>query len=676
MNFKLKTTGLLVICFALQDKSAFSQISNDPVIEQIIESIAENASEDLDYSELTERLYFYRKNPLPINTVSRDQLRELIFLSPLQINTFLLYRKENGSFADVLELQVLSGFDLNTIRWLLYFVTMDPPGVFTGISLKDILGKGDHDIMIRIGGLQASAADLPDYSGSGLKIFTRYRYNYSHKIAASLNLEKDAGEKFFSGIRNKGFDFYSANVSIMGKGIMRKLLIGDYALQFGQGLSMWSGLGFGKGSSLTGIAKQDLGLRPYSSANESSFLRGISASLAYEKLLFTPFVSYKKVDANISQQDGEIKSLIISGLHRTQSEIENKNSAAQLIYGSNLQFRTKDLTIGLTTYRTRFNLPIAPGNLLYQRFEFSGSSLTNLGLNYSYALKNTFFFGEVGHSLSAGSAYINALMSSLSRQVSVILLHRSYARNYHSFFNQAVSESTGAVNEKGFYAGLTIKFDPKWELITYSDLFRFPWLKFRIDAPSSGYELFGQLSYNPNKRFKMSARYKQQSKEENNDQLNSLGSLESVDKQNYRLEINYKIGNAFILRYRAEIAKYKKDPSKSEFGFLSYQDVIYDPLNSKISGNIRFAIFDTQGFNSRIYAYENDVLYSYSVPAYQGKGLRYYLNARYNISRGLDLWLRYAIISYSNPRGLNTGPEKAGGADIRFQLRYRFNHVL
>lgn len=688
MSFKIFFTGLLFICLILKGKISRPQVQNDVVIEQIIESLAENVSEDYDYSEITERLNFYRKNPLDINRVSREQLQELVFISPVQINTLLEHRTENGLFLDLLELQSLDGFDLESILRLLNFVALDPQNVFADISLKNILKKGTHDIMLRFGQVMerqpgfydADFSDGPTYLGSADRIFTRYRYNYANIIAASLNMEKDAGEQFFSGPANKGFDFYSASISVKGNGMIRKLVFGDYALQFGQGLSMWSGLGFGKGAGLTTMAKQDIGLRAYSSVNESSFLRGVSGTLNFKQLLITPFFSYKKLDATLALSDlpgkeAEINSIGISGLHRTQTELNNKNSVSQLVYGVNGQYSIKNFTIGLTAYHTLFSKPFAPGNLMYQRYDFGGRALTNLGLHYNYTFKNTYFFGEAAHSLFSGAAFVNGLMSSLSSQVSLVLLHRSYAKNYHSFFNQSVSEASDAVNEKGFYSGLVVKLSPKWELVTYSDFFKFPWLKFRVDAPSDGFELFAQLSYVPNKKFKVTGQYKQQIKEQNDDLQNTINGLETVGKQNCRLEISYKINDIFTLRNRAEMSQFKKSDSKPEFGFLTYQDIIYDPMSSKISGNLRFAIFDTEGFNSRIYAYENDVLYSYSVPAYQGRGLRCYLNGRYTISRGLDIWLRYALLSYTDQQTIGTGLDKIEGnkrSDIKFQVRYQF----
>jgi len=231
------------------------------------------------------------------------------------------------------------------------------------------------------------------------------------------------------------------------------------------------------------------------------------------------------------------------------------------------------------------------------------------------------------------------------------------------------------VNESGFYSALSLKFDSKWDLFTYSDFFRFPWLKFRVNAPSSGYEIFAQINYRMDKKLKLSSRFKQQVREENPENIIAGSGLETVDKQNYRIEISYSINDRFSLRNRVEMVRYQKGGSKYELGFLNYQDIIYKPLSSKISGNIRFGIFDTESFNSRIYAYENDVLYSYSVPAYQGKGIRFYFNARYTLIRDFDLWLRYSLTSYYDQNTVGSGDDQINGnkrSDIRLQIRYQF----
>jgi hypothetical protein len=604
-------------------------------------------------------------------------------LSPIQINEILNHSLENGPFIDVFELQSIGSLDIESVNLLMKFVKVTLPPPFKDVTFKKLVQKADHDLMIRIGKIlekQAGFSKLgnameANYQGSAWRILTRYRYNFSNTLAASLNMEKDAGEQFFDSSKNKGFDFYSGNISFRGSGIVKKLLIGDYALQFGQGLVMWSGSGFGKGSGISTIAKQDFGLKPYSSVNESIFLRGASGTFKFRKLSFTPFFSKKNLDASLTDQGKEVNTINMSGLHRTKSEIDTKSQLLSTLYGAHVQFNSKSLNIGFTSYQTQFSLPFSIGKSLYEQFDFKGNLLTNLGLNYDYSHRNTYFFGEVAHSKNGGTASINGIMSSLSPRVSLVLMHRRYAKNYHSFFNQSVSEASNAVNESGFYSALSLKFDSKWDLFTYSDFFRFPWLKFRVNAPSSGYELFAQLNYRMNKKLSLSSRFKQQLREENSESILADSGLETVDKQNYRIEIRYSIDDRFSFRNRIEMVRYQKGNSKFELGFLNYQDIIYKPMSSRLSGNIRFGIFDTESFNSRIYAYENDVLYAYSVPAYQGKGVRFYLNARYTLTRGFDLWLRYSLTSYYDQNTVGSGDDKINGnkrSDARLQIRYQF----
>ena len=670
---------LVLLCLILS-RATYSQVQNDVLIEQILESMAPELSEDHDYSEILERLNYYRRSPLNINLASKDQLHELFFITPAQVRSILSHREENGLFIDVLELQSVPGFDPQTLRWLLNFIVVLPPGELKSVSFNKLIMKAEHDLMFRFGrvlekqyGFSSSSLSEGNYAGSAMRMFTRYRYNYSNVLFASLNMEKDAGEPLSFRKGGRGFDFYSANISYRGNGIIRKLIAGDYALQFGQGLSMWAGAGFGKGANLSTIAKQDVGLRPYSSVNESLFMRGIAGTFGLKAISFTPFYSGRRIDAGMAETGLEVSSMQVSGLHRTQTEILNKNALSQRIYGANAQYNKGDLSTGLTAYRTQFSIPFAAGKSLYQQYNFKGAILNNFSINYSYTFMNSYIFGEAAHSLNSGFAVLNGLVSSIAPPVNVVMLYRNYEKNYHSFFNQGLAEASNAVNERGFYSGLAIKLNRAWELYTYSDFFRFPWLKFRVDGPSSGYELFGQITYTPGKLFKLIGRFRQQIREQNTEGAGS--GLDIVDKQDIRVELTYKISNDFSIRNRAEIVRYRKGNLNPEFGFLSFQDIIYNPMGSKISGNFRFAIFETSGFNTRIYSYENDVLYSYSVPAYQGKGIRFYINGRYTISRGTDLWLRYSLVRYTNQETTGSGGDLINGnkrSDVRLQLRFQF----
>ncbi|MEO5911705.1 MAG: hypothetical protein ABIP95_12500 [Pelobium sp.] len=686
MNSKLKYPIFFLLLINIETLQA--QQTNDHIIEYIIEAVVVNQTDDFDYSELVDRLNNYRKNKINLNKTSKEQLQELIFLNPLQINALLEHIAVNGKLINTLELQSIDGYDLETIRNLLYFSDINTPTGFENFSFKKLFTDGRQDLLIRYNRYLEKQASykIPSnstksrYLGTPERVFVRYRFNFSNNIQFSLNVEKDAGEKFWNNINGQtGPDFYSLSLYIKDIRNIKKLAIGDYALQFGQGLTLWSGLSFGKGADIFTVAKQDLGLRAYTSVNEFSFFRGLATQINLGKFDFTPFFSYNKLDAgaqlNPLTNAQDISALQESGLHRTANELNNKRRVDQMVFGGNLQYNNRKLSIGLTGYHSNYSENFAPGKALYNQFDFTGNKLNNVGINYSYTIKNTYFFGEFAHSLNHGFAYINGLISSLSPAVSMVLFHRNYQKDYYSFYNQGIGESNNAVNEKGFYTGVQIKPNRKHELNFYTDLFKFSWLKFRVDAPSAGYDIFSQYTYTPNKIAKLTLRYQFQNKQQNVANQVITNTLGFVKTSRYRADLQYQINKNFTLKNRLEIAQYHEESVKNRFGFLAFQDVNYNPLSSNLSGSVRFALFQTDGFDTRIYAYESDVLYGYSIPAFQNQGIRAYVNTRYNIKRGIDFWLRYSYTKYNDQTTVGSGLDEIASnhrSEIKAQIRFQF----
>lgn len=631
-------------------------------------------------TELVEVLTRLRKHPINLNKTSPEELKTLIFHSPLQISNFFSYLKENGNLADVLELQTIDGFDVKTVRNLLPFISLNPSTEYDKFNFRNLLSLGENDLVMRFAQTlqkQKGFTDLPGnrYLGSPERFQTRYRYHYGTIISASVTLDKDAGEKFIG----KPFDLFSGNIALFKLGRVKKLVVGDYTLQFGQGLTMWSGFAFGKGPDVTSVAKKDLGLRPYTSANEYSFLRGASATInLFKNIDLTPFISFRSLDAS---QDVDVNESLVqstinqTGLHRTPTEIANKNPLNQQVYGAVLQYSKSEFAFGAIAYQSRYSNSFIPQTAIYDKFSFTGKSLTNLGAYYNYTYKNIYFFGEFGNSLNSGFAIVNGALISISPMVSAAITYRNYAKNYHNFFNQGLAEASEAVNEKGLYTGLNITPNKRWIFSIYGDYFKFPWLKFRIDAPSDGYEILSQAIYTPSKTFKILARFKTENKKQNTDLEVPINFLDDVKKENYRFEASWQLNKKWSFQNRAEVSQYKKSDANREFGYLIYQDVDYSPMFSKITGNLRIAYFNTPSYNSRIYAYEDDVLYSFAFGMYSGKGFRRYLNLKYNIAKKLNIWARYAMFLYKDAETVGTYLDEIQGnkkSEIKIQLRYQF----
>jgi hypothetical protein len=109
-----------------------------------------------------------------------------------------------------------------------------------------------------------------------------------------------------------------------------------------------------------------------------------------------------------------------------------------------------------------------------------------------------------------------------------------------------------------------------------------------------------------------------------------------------------------------EIVWFDKGDERSN-GFLTFFDFIYKPLMKPFSGNIRLQYFETDDYDSRIYAYENDVLYSYSIPVFYDKGYRYYINLNYDLSKKISIWFRWAQTIYPDKKIIGSGLDEING---------------
>jgi hypothetical protein len=665
----------------------------DAAIKNITSHLAESLSEDEDLSELTERLSFYKKKPIDLNHASAEQLKDLVFLSALQIGNLYRHIRTNGNLQDVLELQGIDEFDQETIRRLLPYVTVRAePGIKGILNRRSVLQDGNNELILRYGQvlkMQKGFTDLPGsrYLGSPQKLLLKYKYHLGDLLSLSVTGDKDAGEGFFSRNSRSGFDFLSASLGIYKNGAFRKIIIGDYSLQFGQGLSLWTGSSFGKGADVAGVAKKDTGIKPYTSANEFSFFRGIGTTVSILEIIdLTTFISCRELDTSLSSSTdadhGETKddertliTIGMSGLHRTPAEIRNKGSLRQLLYGSVFQLRKSNLEAGLIAYHSRYNHEFTRGKALYRRYSFEGKELSNLGLYYNYNLKNIYLFGETAKSEPGGFAVLNGAMTSISRSLSAVILYRNYAKDHHTFYSQGLGAGSTAANEKGWYGGIHFSRGKRWDFSLYADLFNFPWAKYRVDSASSGADLMGLLNYVPKKELKFMLKFNLRLSEQNLRADLPLNPLAKVEKENLRLACSWQVNKKIKIDHRIEITKFRKGAVPATYGYMILQDADYSPLSSRLAANIRFAFFKTDSYENRIYAYEDDVLYGAGSGLYNGRGFRTFLNMNYRLSRNLKAWARYALYYYPGKEKTGSGLDEIRGnskPEIKLQLRYQF----
>ncbi len=658
--------------------------------EQQLENLGEMLNdEEADLTQLTENLKKYQKDPLNLNRAGREELEELGLLNEIQVSNLLKHIEKNGKLISIYELQSIDGFDHETIRNILPFVEVKEDLQAYGYSFRDVFKNGKHEIIFRgsrvlehqtgyssIDSMSLCSSPNSRYVGDPNKIYARYRFTYSNKISFGITAEKDPGELMFEnslknnypcyaqlldGKMKNGFDFYSAHFFIRNLGKIRALALGDFQAGFGQGLIAWTGLAYGKSYDGISIRRNANGLKPHTGTDENLFLRGAGITLGFGPLEFTTFGSYKKIDANITVFDTlagndatEFSSLQTSGYHTTVSELQDRKQLGEMITGGNITFRKRRFKAGLTGVYTQFDAELTKSIALYNQFDFQGTSSANFSADYSWVVKNANLFGEVAMSDNGGLATVNGLMVAADPRFSFSLLHRYYDRSFQGLHANGFGEGSNTNNEQGFYFGINAKLDKAWTLSGYYDRFVFNWLKYGVSAPSEGNEIVGQLSFIPSKKLDLYFRVRKKDKLSDNTS-SVLDAPVAGDQLNLRFNLIYSVSKAVKLKNRVEYIIYNNGIDPAEEGYMIYQDVVYKKPGSRISFNLRYALFDTKSYDSRIYAYENDLPGSFSIPSLYEKGTRTYLNINYDISRNIEIWLRLSRTWYANKDIISEG---------------------
>jgi hypothetical protein len=694
---------LVLILVAVISASAQNKSAEDADFETIIGELFSLQDEDIDYSELYESLFQYYTQPINLNNTSPDVLRSLFVLSDRQIQNFFMHIQKNGRLLSIYELQAIPDFDLETINRLLPFVTVRETGTQadTRSIWKRILQEKNTFFLLRYsqtleerkgysiqeGDTTSSGDQKSRYLGTPFQTYLRFRTSHTKDFSIGFTLEKDQGEQFAWNSKNKqyGADFISAHAVLYNQGSFKALAVGDYKVQIGQGLILGGGFGLGKGSeSINTIRRSTLGIRPYNSVVEGGFFRGAAATYAVGRFDITSFYSRLPQDANItsvgdtlSNEEDFINSIQITGLHRTPNEIQNRKQIKERALGGNVTYRSEDrnLELGATFVQTKYSTQLLRTPSKYNQYEFNGKDNFNAGTHFNYNWRNFDFFGEGAVSKSGGTGFLMGMLTSLSKDIQLSMLYRRYDRNFHTFYGTAFGESTRAINESGMYWGIKYKPNKRWILTAYYDSFRFPWLRFRTDAPSDGYEFLARLTHKPKRAISMYAQIRQEVKD-----LNWTSEDEKINKvipfvrRQYQARIDFSAEKILFLRSRVQFSTFNHGGETTQ-GYLIAQDVNFDL--GKVRLSTRFSLFQSDDFNNRQYLYEKDVLYVFSIPFFSGgPGFRNYYVLQLKPHKKIDIWVKYAFTKYKGDvKSIGSGLDEIQGnkrSDVRVQLRYKF----
>jgi hypothetical protein len=639
------------------------------------------------HEDVYENLVQLFAHPIDLNKASADDLRFSRILTEEQIKNIIAYRTEQGNFVSIYELQAVPGLDLQTLYRLAPFVRVTDPSTsldqffwqrIRKESESYFLFRYEHTLQRRKGFLEDTDAE-DRFEGSDGKLYLRFRSSNPGDFSIGFTAEKDPGETIhWAPARYQyGFDHLSMHAQVQNKGRIKNLIVGDFQHQYGQGLMLGGPLSMGKsGETITVVRKSNVGLLPYTSAYETGYLRGLAGTVEVNRHVFvTGFWSRVKRDAHEASDslDGPtITSFQLTGLHRNARESADRKKISEENIGTVLQYTNDLLDAGLMFHQTRFGATVDRTPAPYNQFAFEGSHNSNAGIYINYTFLNVATFGEFARSLRGGSAWVAGALLSVTSRLDISILHRTFDRNFYSFYSGAFAEGSTSQNESGTYWGWKYRFNRKFTTTGYVDLFRFPWLKYRSYMPSAGHEWLMKASYQPSRKVLLYAQLREEKKVRNYDGDPNLYQTTAGRKRNYAVVADYGIGQKFRMKTRAQFSTFRSGSSFTK-GSAIVQDVSIEI--SRIQVTARYALFDTEDYDNRQYVYENDVWLAYSLPAYNGRGVRNYVLVEYKMNRHLTFWVRYSHTRYSDREEIGSGLDLIRGNtrnDIKFETRIRF----
>ncbi|RPI72905.1 MAG: helix-hairpin-helix domain-containing protein [Ignavibacteriales bacterium] len=663
----MKILFIISVLFFYYSSVLFSQTDTNYIkTEEIINELVEESLEEEITSGLYDNLEQLMSDPVDLNSANLNDFQRIPFIDFSIAQIIIAHREKYGLFFSAGELYSIRNIPTDVIKKILPFVVITKPVVSLGEEKYNFLSmlSSQSKVSIRsrvVNDLQRRKGFTENkFKGSETDIYNRLQIKYDNNLQLGILTEKDAGEKEIN-------EFTSAHLFIKDLGFVKNLVVGDYYLEFGQGLALWNIYGLSKSSdAVYPVKKSERKIIPYTSSSENNFFRGSAATFDYKSFSVSFFYSQNKFDANIDETTERILSTPLDGLHRTQSEMERRKSAEEKTYGARLDFVKENLfRIGILHYKAEFSNPFQPSSV----FDISGDRFNYTSAAYDLSLKNVNIFGELVYNATS-VASINNIQIYFNSNLQYIVSIRNYPYNFINIHGHPFGERSGAgQNEFGIYNGLRWRL-PFGVLNFYYDQFKFPYSTFDTPLPSDGNEFLAEFVSKPFDKVETKLRYKKERKElEFN--INNENVIAERNKESLRGEVIYEISKSLKWKSRFEFNIHSVKTAKlNEKGFLFFQDISYVPAaNLNIYGRIIF--FRTDSFNTAVYEYENDLTGLLTNAPMFGEGIRWYFLIRYKI-------LPYLVVSckYSETYKPKEKTLSSGDSEINDNLDNRINFQL
>ena len=615
----------------------------EPIEELLYRSEQEGSGE-----ELVQILQELRNRPVRINTAAEPELLRIPFVSAADASRIVEWRKRNGAIGSPDELAAVIGEE--SARRIAPYLKFDLPKAVTKLRSDQgfqgsAYGRVWWEVPPRNGILTGK------YQGGNRGLYSHLEVS-GNNIGASFLQQSDIGEP-------DAGDFLSFSAHAERIGILSRAVAGNYRLSFGQGLLFGQGRYFSKGTDpVEGVMLFSSSVRPYTSAAEDNFMQGGAVTLAPGPFELTAFASRSRLDASVT--NGIATSVATDGYHRTVSEQAKKDSLPLEAQGVNLRYRYRsgelNAGIGGTLASWRYGLPVS-------WLQDGGQERRAGSVEASVVYRDVQAFGEAAYSQQPDAlSWSFGLQASVAPGVTGVTSVRRYAVDYFSPFAGAFAErGNDGSDEEGFYIGLNAKVLRNLDVGASYDMFRFPELSTSFPMPVSGHDARLNFTWRQAPAMTWSGLYQHKQSLETLIQTESGGWQEyvmPVPKTTNRVQLNLEkqASSVFTVRTRGEYRSVESrfaSGDETERGWL-----LYGQIKSTFGGFSvisRYTRFDTDSYESAVYAYEDDLPLSYNLGTYYGRGHAVFVLVNLEAIHNFRLAAKYETTWYADRKVYGSG---------------------
>lgn len=648
----------------------------------MLEEMAQDERLTDDDQESAAALIAQSQNPININTATREELSQLFFLTDAQINAILYRRKFVGNLVTPQELMLTGEFNMTDARRISYFITFGDAEPRSGAVIKgNVVARTQRTFPKQKGYKAKNDSTEAAYIGSPYRLLLRASFDIGNSLSIGFVGENDPGEAMFSHGTSLT-DFTSAYLQYTPKkSILRQALLGHFHAQYGQGLGLWTGFSADASAMVGSIEKRPRGIVSTLSASEYGYLRGVAVALGRDKLRVDAFASHTDGDISTdTDENGNTYGVTIqtSGYHRTQTERSRRNNLQQILTGA---YVSTSLTqwragVGYNMWHTSIPLGNDPDEY-YRKFYPTGSYQHTVHADYKYYSQKIVAYGEVAWQSAGTFAGMQGIDIPLGGGNNFTFAYRKFGKKYSVNNQSPFSRTSKPGGETGFYAAVQLAPLRHFTLSANVNVYYNDWLKYLKYAPTDGYKCRMTMQYTPSSKSSLTFKVRHEEFEAA-DEDNSK-QLADVRKTSARLQYTHYVSDHLRLTSAVEKSWYGQVDYATSDGFLISQEFKFNFDRPSINATLLLVHFDTDDYDSRIYAYLPDVLYAMSIPSYYYRGVAAVGNVKYSPCRGINIWLWANYIKYYDRTTISSGNSLIDAShkiDVKLQVQVKLWKIV